>query len=175
MTKSNDFVGLRFDNTNVQVKILWRSSDLVSLTNAVASSCIIDGKYYPAIFEYAFRYYLIRYASDYALPEDEDELEHFVMRTDLAKQIELYQASDLRELCEDTILEELCANVRADISRSASFSDRLIEAVDSFILQFKEISLPDNFAETLTTLQEVANDPEKLAKTVIALNKTGDN
>lgn len=150
---------------DIEVAKLWKTSDIVAFANSVSSSCIVDGVYYPATFDYSFKYYLISYTTDFELPEDEDELEKCVMNSDLFAALE-YDPEWLfymEEICRETIDEQLRAIERSAISKIAEFGVSIVEMIDTFLDAAQNLFLPDNFGETVTEIHELAHNPEKIA------------
>jgi hypothetical protein len=159
----------------IEVTRLWKTSDIVAFANSVASSCIIDGMYYPATFDYSFKYYLICYTTDFELPSDEDELEKCVMNSDLFSALEydpewLYY---MEEICRETIDGQLRAIERSALSKIAQFGDSIVDMIDTFLGAAQNWKLPENFGETVAEIHELAHNPSKIAEIYNASQEIG--
>ena len=166
MNTTNDFRTVSYCGQTVTINKIWKTSDVVAFANSVADSCIIDGIYYPATFDYSFKYYLIAYTTDFVFPDDEDALEMAVMNSDLftAMAYDVEWLIYMEDICRETIEEKLRSIERNSIAKIAEFGTSIVEMIDAFLSAAQNWKIPENFGETLMEIQALAHDPHKVAE-----------
>lgn len=166
MNTSNETRVANYGEQEISVKKLWKVSDMVAFANSVAGSCIVDGMYYPATFDYSFKYYIVAYTTDIELPSDDDELEALIMNSDLFAALEYDEEwlFYMEEICRETIDEQLRAIERSALSKLADFGTEIVDMIDTFLEASPAWNVPENFGETLNDLHELAHDPQKVAE-----------
>lgn len=165
MNTTKNVYTVTYMGNDIEVVKLWKTSDIVAFTNSVANSCIVDGVYYPATFDYSFKYYLICYTTDFELPENEDELEECVMNSDLFTTLGydpewlLY----MEDVCRETIDEQLRAIERSALSKIAEFGVSIVEMIDTFLDATQAVSASNQLADAVAEIQDIVQNPERIA------------
>lgn len=143
----------------VAVKTEISLSDRLSIADSVFTACFVDGTYYPALFDYMFRLFVIEYLTNIEIPNDKDEQEFMSLHSGIYERItefvnpdELYE---LRVACSD----QISIAIR---NQQKSFDD-LFEMIDRWLSNIGESLNAHDMDQMVQALTNTMNDPKKIA------------
>lgn len=161
---------------------------IVQFANEVISACVLKGKYFPSLFDFAFKSTFIEIATDIKLPASIDKGNAFIYGSGIFDVLEsvseiYYLLIRLRSSCQSHIEviqkqvdnDNICESIIA-LGNKESKIDELMDSIISFIntmeSKFKGLNIEELTEKVPQLTNAIANANEhKLAEAVLDIQK----